>query len=98
LQSTTAKLATSDIIDIIKACASSGVREFSVGDLRLSFVKPKQIIAPAPPHTTQKFEDDLLESEAALKDKYLEELMIKDPVKYEELLLQGELVSDDRSV
>jgi hypothetical protein len=99
LKDTTASLSSSDIIDIIRASYESGVRELEFQGLRVSFEekpKPLEMVITAAPHTPESLERDLEENEFEVKQKMLDELMISDPLKYEELLTQGELERDGR--
>lgn len=93
---------TKDICSIIKACSTSGVREFKYLDLSLSFVQvetdraidpvfiPEAIKQQSISQAREAFEKE----EMKYKEDELELMQIVDPLQYEELLKTGDIVDE----
>ena len=95
-----------EICQIIKACADYGVTSLKCGPLELSFGKQTEKIPQEQPAVTEITEDQLKELDTIENDAHEEEevrfrreqidqMMIENPSKAEELLASGELVDDD---
>jgi hypothetical protein len=86
---------------IIESCAKNGVYLFKLGDLEVHLgVKPS---APGPAilesHPEKIIQEQIKQEKEAIEDEeirtkesQIEELLITDPFKAEELILQGDLV------
>jgi hypothetical protein len=89
-------LKSKDIIAIIKACGQSQVKEFSFGGLQLSFAAKEEEVPqviqfhsvdePHKPHP-----DEFKADEERIKTRQLEDMLLENPLMYEQLLAQGEL-------
>lgn len=98
---------TKDILVIIKACKNAGVQEFADGKLRIVFSSPPDPASPLniikPPKLTPKAIQamEAVEKAANEKEKYedideeINNLVVTDPLQYEENLARGELVDDE---
>jgi len=95
-----------EISDIIDLCKRAGVSKFSLGDLCLEFGRPTKSELSATAASEQALSDEVhlrqtkesLElRELRLRENQLEELLLTDPLKYEELILNGELVDGDEA-
>jgi hypothetical protein len=99
-------LTSKDVCKIIETAHNFGVSTLSFGDLKLEFhkVEPKSELAALQPEpsntplakqTPEKQKEDeermLLEANVLAREAELEQLLISDPEKYEELVAQGEL-------
>lgn len=89
-------LYTKDIVEIIKACRKEGVAALDFGDLHLRFaesaaetVKLKGI-RPDPVTEARR----IPEMEIQVREHELEELRLRDPYEYEQLVAQNELTND----
>lgn len=79
-------LTATEVIRIMQACRKTGVHDFSLGELKLSFgPKPEPTAADNPPDLVQN-EEDLRERELELKQSQLDELRISDPYAYEQMI------------
>lgn len=81
-------LSPKDIATIIKTCKNAGISEFQLGDLSLKFfeVSPQ---AGQPTMTEQDKRIELertLNSDDDLNELRLQNLMIDDPLRYEEFM------------
>jgi hypothetical protein len=77
-----------DIARIIKVCKNAGIREFELGDLHLKFFESSPQ-ASVPEMTAQDKLQELERTIAAdndLNDLRLQNLMIEDPLRYEEIM------------
>lgn len=91
-----------DICAIIKECGLSGVRRLSCFGIELHYGPLPQAQAIEPihvPHTLQQAADtqarvSFQKNEQDVKDELLSNLLIEDPVEYERLLREGELIDD----
>jgi hypothetical protein len=100
-------LDTDGICSIIEACSRAGVAELKFGSLHVSFLpkleQAQRVVwesASAPSSSDaahsdaiQKTNDEerLMFDEKALREQQLDEMMITDPLAYEELIASGEL-------
>jgi hypothetical protein len=88
-----------DISTIIKACKDSGVRSLDCGGLKLSFEPEEREIAPMAgahqeelivgPQESMPERELSSEDEEELNELELQNLMISDPVGYENLMRHG---------
>lgn len=95
-------LSSKDVCSIIKMCAQSKVSELKFGELHLSFgyfsdesrseVPNTRISEAKLKEEEQKY---IAESEIRSKDDEIDQMLIEDPVKFEELLEQGEFDADE---
>lgn len=104
-------LTIAELCDLIRECHASDVKHIRFGTLDISFgMKPQWGTAPlretSPPVAAISGltpgqpgeyvnEESLLKDELALKEDQLAEMMITDPLEYERLLTEGELVNED---
>lgn len=99
------KLTALEVCSILKSCRELGVAELEFGALYVTFVpRPDkvEVFSTIPTlsareiaETQAKLAKKSLElDEMRLRDEQLGELVITDPLKYEELLRNGELSSD----
>jgi hypothetical protein len=80
----------SDLCSLIKSCSDAGVKEFQLGDLRITFdinnlttdkQDPNNSTRSVPFYTTQEAVDLGMDREDELT-----QLMLKDPVAYDEMV------------
>lgn len=92
-----------EMIRLIKVCAQVGVSEFSFGEIKVSFAQHKNdakmedgiILPPVPDHIHDERErQDMEKIEIGLRESEIEELKIRDPFKYEELVALGEFLPE----
>lgn len=91
-----------ELSNIIKTCASCGVSEFSIGEIKITFGQP--IIATQPidqyqgesqPIPSAEIVDEPIEKEeVALKEEQLAMALLENPVELERLLTAGELENE----
>ena len=83
-----------DISTIIRACRDSGVKEFSLGDIKLSFhsavsaspeIAPDLIDTGLSQEVQTKIESEF-DSDEDLREIALQDLMISDPEAYEKAM------------
>lgn len=96
-------LTSKDICNIIKQCSYSGVTHFNFGDLQISF-KQSQLKAEENSITpgTEILGDELsqaeetatIQNEVQTREEQLEEMLLTDPLQFEELIRNGELEDD----
>jgi hypothetical protein len=94
------ELDTRGIVQVIQACAKGGVSSFKLNGLEITFSKnsctmgtePQGIIGP--PSPTVDYKPVSAEDEALIKQIHSEELLISDPLAYENSAL-GEDESDE---
>jgi hypothetical protein len=94
-------LSPEEVCRILKVCGETNVLELKFGDLAVVFGasaknSPEPVISPstvAEITAVQRVqaEKSLLRDEIAMKEQELAEMAIESPLKYEELLMQGEL-------
>ena len=89
-------LKASDICRIIDACKASGVTDFQMGSLRINFGESirhaNQWVDPKLPLPTPQEEADLAKQSARkLSEEQEADLIVSDPVAYEQSVLSGEL-------
>lgn len=100
-------LTAKEICSIIKSCKDAQVTHFECGTVRIIFsTKPivEKISTDATPHTETdnsiQFKEILFTPEKnPEKDNErdaIDELMISDPARYEELLARGDLIDEPR--
>lgn len=80
---------------IIESCGKSGVKVFSHGDLRIEFMggensEPNYML-PLIPEAKGNSEEPFLEAEQESKQHQIDQMLIEDPEKYEEMQTRGEL-------
>lgn len=83
-------MTTTDIIQVIKACKQSGVRQFEANGVKLEFgpedaAKDKIVIGI---EDEQASERNIDEHEIRIKQEQLDALKIIDPFTYEQILAQ----------
>lgn len=95
-------LTVEQIQAIMEQCSKFNVLKLKFGTLNIEFDRPTnpnrldQKIDPVPPETLKKSEEDaILRDEVALRDEQIKEMHITDPLRAEELLLDGKIESDD---
>jgi len=95
-------LNSNDVCNIIKECANTGVSELKFGDLHLKFgyTLPAQPQAPLgaeiPEAQLKQEENEYLDQEFyKSKDDEIENMIIEDPSKFEELLNNGEFDGEE---
>lgn len=93
-----------DICSIIEVCSQNKVSELKFGDLHLSFVfHVEQSARPQASFEAVISEDELkneeknylAERELEVKRDEIDQMLIEDPAKFEELLEQGEFDADE---
>lgn len=90
---------TKSIIDIIESCSRNGVAKFSCGGLELSFLQSDKAPTTEPVFVRPEIQaaqnsqakDSLTKEEAAIKSSVLEQMLLDDPVEYENLLRTREI-------
>ena len=95
-----------EICAIVRVCVKSNVKELCLGELKVSFFDPNgtQKVAIMPqvaqdPESLSKMKEldqktlEALELEA--KQDQLDEMLIQDPMQYEELVLAGDIEDRD---
>ena len=93
------ELQTADVLSIIGACKDSGVRELTFRGLHISLGKKLQEVRSVAKKTEEikkKIQEtaqkrSLEQDEFNLRDDEVADMMINDPVKYQNLVLSGEL-------
>ena len=88
------QLTGNDIRDIIKICGDSGVSMFKYGKLEIRFgssQSPAREIPESIPQFQEVEAAALLDGEAEIREGQLEEMIVSDPVQFEELMKQNEL-------
>ena len=88
------------LVQIVKACAASGVSQFKLEGLEITFFKNSVTITEAkqegpsePPSPPMEYQPVSPEDEARFREMQNEELLISDPLAYENSVL-GEDNSD----
>jgi hypothetical protein len=87
-----------DICSIVKICGESGVVEFTLGKLKVTFKDTRtQAIEPAE-SISQEQQDAVVEEvterdELAHKEAMLAQMEIEDPVEFERLMTSGDLIN-----
>lgn len=97
--SMTTSFDTNEISRIIEVCSLNGVAKFSYGGLELSFLQIEKAPTTEPvfvrPELTVAQESQarssLTKEEVALKQDQLEQMLLDDPVEYENLLRQRDI-------
>lgn len=93
----------SEICNIIEACAKSGVETFRAHDIEISF-KPRASVPSQeplfiPPEVERAAEsqarESLIRDEVEHKQNELDQLIINDPLAFEELLRSGDLEDEE---
>jgi hypothetical protein len=96
-------LSAESIVDLIKISAASGLTSLKFGDLQLEF-GPKKIPDASTASRTeipdekaiaQLSKEALEDQELALRQEQIDNMLVEDPLRAEELIAQGELVPDD---
>jgi len=90
---------TKSITDIIESCSRNGVAKFSYGGLELSFLQVDKAPATEPIFIRPEIQaaqdsqtkDSISREEAAIKSSVLEQMLLDDPVEYENLLRTREI-------
>jgi len=90
---------TKSITDIIESCSRNGVAKFSYGGLELSFLQVDRAPATEPVFVRPEIQaaqdsqtkDSISREEAAIKSSVLEQMLLDDPVEYENLLRTREI-------
>lgn len=90
---------TKSILDIIEVCSRNGVAKFSCGGLELSFLQVDKAPATEPVFVRPEVQaaqnsqtkDSLTKEEAAIKMNVLEQMLLDDPLEYENLLRTREI-------
>jgi hypothetical protein len=90
---------TKSITDIIESCSRNGVAKFSYGGLELSFLQVDRAPATEPVFVRPELQaaqdsqtkDSISREEAAIKSNVLEQMLLDDPVEYENLLRTREI-------
>jgi restriction endonuclease Mrr len=98
----TGSYSADDLVKIIEVCSKSGVQLFKSGDLEVNF---RQVHAPTiePVFVPREIEEQAEsqareateEEEVSFRKEQLEELLISDPARLEELIRSGDLVDED---
>lgn len=90
---------TETIIAIIESCSRNGVAKFSCGGLELSFLQSDKAPITEPIFVSPEIQalqssqakDSLTKEEAAIKSNVLEQMLLDDPLEYENLLRTREI-------
>lgn len=90
---------TKAIIDIIEVCSRNGVAKFSCGGLELSFLhvdkapitEPVFIRPEVQAAQNSQAKDSLTKEEAMIRSNVLEQMLLDDPLEYENLLRTREI-------
>ena len=90
---------TDEISRIIEVCSRNGVARFSYGGLELSFLQIDKAPITEPVFVRPEIagiqesqaKDSLTKEEVALKQEQLEQMLLDDPVEYENLLRQRDI-------
>lgn len=97
--SMTTSFDTDGISRIIEVCSRNGVAKFSYGGLELSFLQIDKAPITEPVFVRPEIsgiqesqaKDSLTKEEVALKQEQLEQMLLDDPVEYENLLRQRDI-------
>lgn len=93
---------TKELLRIIKACRANGVDEFALGELKISFSSDTLIPKNPRRYIKESKQMELIadkeEHHEALKEleEETQNLILTDPLAFEEKLASGELVDDPR--
>lgn len=86
---------------IIGLCRKNNVSRIRVGDIELSFFDSKNLLDQVQKQSDKEFEKekdiDMRKIEAKVKDEMLQRLLIEDPVLYERLIDQGDIIDAGES-
>lgn len=90
---------TDSIIRIIEVCSLNGVAKFSYGGLELSYLQVDKAPATEPVFVRPEVQalqdsqarDSRTKEEVSLKQDALEQMMLDDPLEYENLLRQRDI-------
>jgi len=90
---------TKAITDIIESCSRNGVAKFSYAGLELSFLSVDKAPATEPVFIRPEVQvaqdsqarDSLTKEEASLRSNALEQMLLDDPLEYENLLRTREI-------
>lgn len=90
------------ICRIIEVCSKSGVREFSGFGMKVSFVSVAQVPAIEPLYIPEAVEraaslqakESVAKEETLTRELELEQMVIEDPQRFEELLKAGDLIDE----
>jgi hypothetical protein len=90
---------TKSITDIIETCSRNGVARFSYGGLELSFLQVDKAPVTEPVFVRPEIQaaqnsqakDSLTKEEALIKANTLEQMLLDDPLEYENLLRTREI-------
>jgi hypothetical protein len=85
------------ICRILKVCHDSGVTELTFAGLKVKFhldkIVTEEMVTPASPEVVRTFEAEAIaQAETKIRNDQLANLPLEDPLKFEELLAQGELL------
>lgn len=109
VQSKENPLSSQEVDAIIRSCRENGVTSLKVRDLEITFSQPvkvsedkkptPEVSVPVPEMTDAEIKiknrEALEHDEVSLKEDRIANLLITDPLKYEQMLLDGELEDDD---
>ncbi len=90
---------TETILAIIESCSRNGVAKFSCGGLELSFLQMDKAPVTEPlfvrpeiqAEQSSQAKDSLTKEEALIKANTLEQMLLDDPLEYENLLRAREI-------
>ncbi len=95
-------ISAQDLRTIIRTCKASGVKKFKSGDLEIEFgvgetpksesVSRISITPPTAEELQAAARDSALEGNAEVAEQQLSQMQIDDPVLYEQLILEREVV------
>lgn len=96
-------LESSEICSIIKACGESEVSELKFGDLSIKFGRSASHLNPEPvldrsieQEQTRIQDEVLVQDELMSREDELANMLVEDPVRYEEMLAEmGEDIVED---
>lgn len=91
------------ICRIIKVCSENGVKQFALGRLRIDFGQVVQAPSLEPVFISEAIEratesqarESLQKDEIRQKEFELEQMVIEDPARFEELLMAGDLKDEE---
>ena len=90
-----------ELKEIIEHCSNFGVTRIKLDEVEIDFVGGAQNIShPISPETTRaqarQNQASLKDEEKNLRDDQIANLLVEDPVRYEEMLAQGEILDETR--
>lgn len=103
MTNTTTSYSVEELAKLIEIAQKSGVEELTIEGFSVKLGKNQSLKNDVPKATPEILkaqakiqEESQVESQLLRKEEFMNELLLLDPVKYEELLLNGELDDDGK--